>query len=130
MVRGGQVDLKAVGNLLVGLSFGAESRDLRHRFGDACASEVEAVCGVEHRADLMGLEHGTAWAVVAQAAHPAGGVVVQIAAFDGIVEDARQQRQALVDRLVRQRPQRIVVRVALDIAGVDALGDATSAAPS
>ena len=61
--------------------------------------------------------------MVAQAAHAPRRVVAQVAALDGVVEDAAQQRHALVDRLVRQRPQRHVVRVALDHAGFEALGD-------
>ena len=60
---------------------------------------------------------------MAQAAHAPRGVVAQVAALDGVVEDAAQQRHALVDRLVRQWPQRHVVRVALDHAGFEALGD-------
>jgi len=48
----------------------------------------------------MHLKHGPSRPVMAQAPHATRGIVGEVATLDGVVEDPRQQRQALVDRLV------------------------------
>ena len=71
----------------------------------------------------MGLEDRAPRRAVAQAPHTPARVVAQVAALDRVIEDAAQQRKDLVDRLIGQRSQRHVVRIALDHTGLETLGD-------